>query len=162
MGDNKATLFIYLRMIAVLMVLSLVSCKKEANPEDQAMLNPPVRTYIVTARIDKKGTNSDSEGTAVLKGEYNEATKLLTYKLEYKDLTPELITFRNGSKGSVGVLIKEVYRNSISTASAPLSGSLSLTPLQERNLLKGLWFVSINTLKLAPEISGYLTLKQKP
>lgn len=162
MRGNKATQFVFFQMIAFLIILSLGSCKKETNPEDQAMLNPPVRTYIVTARIDKKGTNSNSDGTAVLKGEYSEATKSLTYKLEYKDLIPELITFRNGPKGSVGGLIKEIYRSSGNAVSTPLSGSLSLSPLQERNLLKGLWFVSINTLKLTPEISGYLTLKQKP
>ncbi|WEK21561.1 MAG: hypothetical protein P0Y49_10470 [Candidatus Pedobacter colombiensis] len=161
MGDTKATRFDFLQIIALLMLLCFGSCKKQDNQEDKAMLNPPVRTYIVTARIDKKGTNSNSEGTAVLKGEYDEATKLLSYKLEYSALVPELITFRNGPKGSVGVLIKELYRNSGKAISLPLSGSLLLSPLQERNLLKGQWFVSINTLELTPEISGYLTLKQK-
>jgi|GEM_PF-1033771 len=162
MRDKKATRLIFLQVFGLLLaMLSGFSCKKDGDNIEQAMLNPPVRSYIVTARIDKKGTNSSSEGTAILKGTYDEATKLLNYKLEYKDLIPELISFRNGAKGSVGTLIKEVYRSDGKMNATTVSGSVSLNPLQERNLLKGVWFVSINTLKLTPEISGYLTLKQK-
>nr|WP_226905030.1 hypothetical protein [Pedobacter schmidteae] len=160
MRDIRATTF-NLWGFAMGIALFFFSCKKDGNDAEQPMLNPPVKSYIVIARIDKKGTNSNSEGTAVLKGTYDEATKLLSYKLEYKDLIPELITFRYGSKGSAGTLIKELYRSSGKANILTVSGSVSLTPLQERNLLKGLWFVSVNTLKLSPEISGYLTLKQK-
>jgi hypothetical protein len=161
MRDTKATRLIFLLMVTMLIMLNCFSCKKEGESIEQAKLNPPVKSYVVTARIDKKGTNSNSEGTAILKGTYDEATKLLNYKLEYKDLNPELITFRTGAKGTVGTLVKEVYRSNGKATIASVSGSVSLSPLQERNLLKGLWFVSINTLKLSPEISGYLTLKQQ-
>lgn len=161
MRDTKANRLIFLQVIAVLIILNCFSCKKDGDNIEQAKLNPPVKSYIVTARIDKKGTNSNSEGTAILKGTYDEATKLLDYKLEYKNLIPELITFRNGPKGTVGILVKEVYRSNGKINVTAISGSVALNPLQERNLLKGLWFVSINTLKLTPEISGYLTLKQK-
>lgn len=161
MRDNKANRKMFLQGIVLLILWQGFSCKKEVDNIEQAMLNPPVKSYIITARIDKKGTNSNSEGTAVLKGTYDEATKLLEYKLEYKDLVPELITFRSGGKGTAGVLVKEVYRISEKMNSMTVSGTIALSPLQERNLLKGLWFVSINTLKLSPEISGYLTFKQK-
>jgi len=136
-------------------------CKKQEGSED-TRIKPPVRTYVVTARIDKKGTNSNSEGTAVLKGTYDEGTKELNYTLEYKDLVPQLITLRSGAKGSVGTLVKELYVNSAQKESPlPVKGGFTLTSLQERNLLKGQWFVAIGTLTLNPEISGILTLKQK-
>lgn len=136
-------------------------CKKPEGSED-TRIKPPVRTYVVTARIDKKGTNSNSEGTAVLKGTYDEGTKELNYTLEYKDLVPQLITLRSGAKGSVGTLVKELYKHTDEKASPlPVKGGFTLTSLQERTLLKGQWFVAIGTLTLNPEISGILTLKQK-
>jgi hypothetical protein len=149
---------IFLRMGFFFLFFFLWGFKKP--PVAYNKIKPPVRSYVVTARIDKKGTNSNSEGTAVLKGVYDEGTKLLSYKLEYKDLVPEEISLRNGTKGSKGTLTAVLYKNSGATVPLPLSGTLTLSPLQERNLLKGLWFVAINTLAKSPEISGILTLKQ--
>ncbi len=148
-------------MIAVLILFNLWACKKVAAT-DEAKIKPPVRVYVVTARIDKKGTNSDSDGTAVLKGTYDENTKKITYSIEYSSLVPEMITLRNGAKGSVGTLVKELYKRvNEQQDPAAVTGSFLLNPLQERNLLKGLWFVAINTVKMTPEISGVLTLKQQ-
>lgn len=136
-------------------------CKK-IDSIGETKVKPPVRTYIVTARIDKKGTNSNSEGTAMLIGTYDEGTKALSYTLEYKNLVPQLITLRSGAKGSVGTLISEIYKKSDNKVAALLlKGGFILSPLQERNLLKGQWFVAIGTVTLNPEISGILTLKQK-
>lgn len=134
------------------------ACKK--MPVADQKIKPPVRSYLVVARIDKKGTNTNSEGLATLKGKYNEGTKLLSYELTYEKLIPEEISLRNGTKGSKGTLTAVLYKNSGVIVPLPLSGTFTLTPLQERNLLKGLWFVAINTLAKSPEISGVLTLKQ--
>jgi len=145
----------------LLILFCILSCKKQ-QPAEDARIEPPVRTYIVTARIDKKGTNSTSEGTGVLKGSYDEQSKLFIYSVEYKDINPFLITLRSGVKGTVGELIKEIYKNGGTVeVKQPIGGSLKLTPLQERNLLKGLWFVAIGTGTTAPEISGSVTLKQQ-
>ena len=139
----------------------MVACKKEV-PVDGVKIKPPVRIYLLTARIDKKGTNSNSEGTAVLKGKYDDNTKLLSYSIEYKNLTPVLIALRSGAKGSVGTLVKELYKSdNEKQISETVSGTILLNPLQERNLLKGQWFVAINTLMMTPEITGMLTLKQQ-
>lgn len=147
--------------IMVFLTLFCFACKKN-TAIDEAKIKPPVRTYIVTARIDKKGTNSNSEGTAVLKGTYNEESKVLGYTIEYQDIVPLLITLRSGAKGSFGTLVKELYNNTGEPhTSKPVEGSMTLNPLQERNLLKGHWFVAVNTLTMSPEISGVLTLKQK-
>lgn len=147
---------------AVLLLLSVWGCRKEIAQEDDAKVKPPVRTYIVTARIDKKGTNSNSAGTAVLKGEYDESTKVLSYTLECSNIDPVLVTLRSGAKGTVGAMIAEVYRNKgEGQISYPLKGSYTLSSLQERNMLKGLWSVAVNSAAMSPEISGVLTLKQK-
>lgn len=151
----------FLPQLVAVLILCCCSCKK--NTVEEARIKPPVREYIVTARIDKKGTNSTSEGTAVLKGTYNEDSKALNYSLEYKDIIPRLITLRSGAKGSAGSFIKELYNRETdkSAANKAIAGSLKLSPLQERNLLKGQWFVAINTTIMNPEISGILTLKQR-
>jgi hypothetical protein len=152
----------FVPQMVLLFALCCFACKKGLVAE-QARIKPPVREYIVTARIDKKGTNSNSEGTAVLKGYYSEESKSLNYSLEYKDVIPRLITLRSGAKGSAGTFIKELYNREKESQEAgkPLAGSLTLSPLQERNLLKGQWFVAVNTASMNPEISGILTLKQK-
>lgn len=159
---DKATIGYFLRMTAIIVLFCTFGCKKNVPAEDDAKIKSPVRTYVVTARIDKKGTNSSSEGTAVLKGEYDEYTKLLGYSVEYKNIDPQLITLRSGAKGSVGSLIMEMYKKgNEKAAAASVKGSFTLSPLQERSLLKGQWFVAVSTLVMNPEISGVLTLKQK-
>jgi len=149
-------------MLAVFTFCCMSSCEKEQLAEE-AKIEPPVRAYVITARIDKKGTNSASEGVAVLKGSYDEQSKAFSYSIEYENISPALITLRSGIKGSAGEMIREIYKSDGQVLSKqPLTGSLTLTPLQERNLLKGLWFIAINTNSSAsPEISGSLTLKQK-
>lgn len=141
------------------MLLILISCKKDQSTET-AKVKPPVRTYVVTARADKKGTNSNSAGTAMLKGQYDEETKMLSYSIEYTDIVPQIITMRYGSKGSAGTLVKELYNNRNGRITV-IQGGFELTPLQERNLLKGLWFVAVTTSTMSPEISGVLTYKQQ-
>lgn len=140
------------------MMIVFGGCKKQS--ESSQKIKPPVRAYAVTARIDKKGANTDSEGSAVLKGRYDEGTKLLNYSLEYEKLVPTEISLRTGVKGSKGTLVQEIKQPAGTTGPVPLSGSILLTPLQERFLLKGYWFVAINTLERSPDISGILTLKQ--
>lgn len=148
-----------MRLLAALMLFFLGSCEKELTIE-AAKIKPPVRTYIVTARADKKGTNSNSIGTAVLKGLYSEETKQLSYTIEYSDIEPQIMTLRSGAKGSVGTFIKELYSSEKGKLHL-IKGSFLLTPLQERNLLKGLWFITVSTPALSPEISGILTYKQQ-
>ena len=86
-------------MLVVAMLMCFISCKKGiVTAEDEAKIKAPIRSYIVTARIDKKGTNSSSEGTAVLKGLYDEETKILSYTIEYKDIAPKGIMLKSAPK----------------------------------------------------------------
>jgi len=145
-----------------LILFFAASCKKKEDVTEEAKVKPPVRAYVVTARVDKKGTNSSSEGTAVLKGNYDEGTKVLSYAVEFKNIDPTLITLRSGPKGSTGSLITEIYKPTTGkVTTTAVKGSLVLSSLNERNLLKGSFFVAVNTIKLSPEISGVLTLKQQ-
>jgi hypothetical protein len=160
MGFKKNRFYVF--VLTALICCGLCACEKEQLAEE-AKIEPPVRAYVITARIDKKGTNSTSEGVAVLKGAYDEQSKVFTYTIDCENISPALITLRSGLKGSVGELIREIYKNNDQVPPKPaLSGSMALTPLQERNLLKGLWFVAVSTnIAAAPEISGSLTLKQR-
>lgn len=146
-------------MVTALMLLLFTGCEKELAAE-AVKVKPPVRTYVVTARADKRGTNSTSPGTAVLSGTYNEETKLLSYSIEFAEISPRTISMRYGPRGSVGTFVRELY-NSTYAPGTVIKGSFSLTPLQERNMLKGLWSVSVSTAAMSPEISGFLTLKQQ-
>ncbi len=157
--QNKAKIWIFTTILSI--SFTIVACKKE-TAVDAVKVKPPVRTYLVTARIDKKGTNSNSEGTAVLKGKYEEDTKVLSYSIEYQNLTPVSITLRSGHKGSVGTLVKELNKSEDERQIPEIvAGTMLLNPLQERNLLKGQWFIAINTMTMTPEITGILTLKQQ-
>jgi len=149
----------FIALITVFMVFLLGACKKELSAES-AKVKPPIRTYVITARADKKGTNSNSAGTTVLKGQYDEETKVLVYSIEYSDIDPQIMTLRYGPKGSAGTFVKELYNNHNGKQTL-IQGAFELTPLQERNLLKGLWFVAVSTATLSPEISGVLTFKQQ-
>lgn len=161
MRDNLHTRR-FIETSVFLILFFTASCKKKEDVTEEAKVKPPVRTYVVTARVDKKGTNSNSEGTAVLKGNYDEGTKVLSYAVEFKNIDPTLITLRSGPKGSTGSLITEIYKPTVGkVAVAAIKGNLVLNPLNERNLLKGSFFVAVNTVKLSPEISGVLTLKQQ-
>ena len=160
MRFRKSSLYKVLGMILILMVVLKMSCKKESST-GETKINPPVKSYIITARIDKKGTNTNAEGTGILKGTYDEGTKQLTYTLNFEKIAPTIITLRSGFKGSVGELVKEIYKSNGQISALEITGRLSLNPLQERNLLKGLWFVAMNTVSDTPDISGGLTLKQK-
>jgi CHRD domain. len=159
MGINTIRGCLWKITIALLLFFHC-SCK-QTQVTDDTKIKPPIRSYIVIARVDKKGTNSNSEGKAMLSGFYDEASRVLDYTLEYKDLIPEVITLRSGAKGSVGTIVKQLYKNEGKNTTTPLKGSLTLSPLQERDILKGRWFIAISTLTMNPEISGILTLKQK-
>jgi hypothetical protein len=157
MKHSKTKGFMALFLAAVL--FSLGACKKGLSAES-AKVKPPVRVYVITARADKKGTNSNSAGKAELKGQYDEETKVLNYSIQYSDIEPQIVTLRFGPKGSVGTFVKELYNINKGKLTV-IKGAFELTPLQERNLLKGLWFVAVNTATMSPEISGVLTFKQQ-
>lgn len=136
------------------------SCAK--SEEELTRVKAPLRNYTVTARLDNKQAGTDSKATGILKGTYSETTKLFTYKLSYEGLTPTLIKIEKGAKGALGTVIVEIARNDSSYYKSPLIGGKKLNSLQERDLIKGLWFISIESASYKPnEIRGMVTIKQK-
>ncbi|PIH04452.1 hypothetical protein CS542_00910 [Pedobacter sp. IW39] len=70
-----------------------------------------------------------------------------------------IITLRSGSRISWRIGQGDIQEQRTNFR-VEITGRLNLNPLQERNLLKGLWFVAMNTVSDAPDISGYLTLSK--
>ncbi|TZF85917.1 CHRD domain-containing protein (plasmid) [Pedobacter sp. BS3] len=139
----------------------MTSCLKEELSTRDARLKAPVRSYSVTARIDNKEANNDSEAKGMLKGAYDESTMVFTYTLSFEGVTPRAILFKRGARGSAGTLLWKVPENDGGKYKSPVKGSTVLSALQERDLLKGAWFITIDSESRSPEIRGIITLKQK-
>ena len=125
MKVRESSLYAALGKVLFLIVFVLLSCKKKSSTEE-TRINPPIRTYIITARINKKGTNTNAEGTGTLNGSYDEGSKQLLYTLSFEDIAPTLITIRSGVKGSVGELVKEIYKSKGQVSTLKISGEFTL------------------------------------
>ncbi|WP_369410258.1 CHRD domain-containing protein [Hufsiella ginkgonis] len=151
----KITLRIYSVFLALLCCLS---CSKieEAGPKVKA----PLRSYTITSRLDNKQAGTDSQATGVLKGTYSEVTKLLVYSLEFSVPEPLSVRIDKGAKGAVGVWVSEFAKNAGHAYKSPITGQKKLTSLEERDLLKGIWYISVETSNYKPsEIRGMVTVK---
>jgi hypothetical protein len=152
----------YLAILGLLLMITAVACEKEG--EETTRLKAPLRSYTITARLDNKQAGTESQATGVLKGSYSEETKLFIYNLEYSGLEAASINISKGAKGAVGVMVVELPRpDTISVQyKSPLDGARYLNALQERDLIKGLWSVTISSASFpVGEIKGQVTLKQK-
>ncbi len=146
----------------VLLVASMMfSCIKEDVSTHDARLKAPVRTYSITSRIDNKEANNDSKATGILKGQYDESTKIFTCNLGFEGVAPKAVMIKKGARGTAGTLIWKIPANDGQSYKAPVTGKMVLSALQERDLLKGTWFITIDSELRSPEIRGIITLKQK-
>lgn len=145
--------------VAGVLTCGAISCIKADVSTHEARLKAPVRIYNVTSRIDKKEANNDSKATGVLRGRYDERSKVFKYKLDFEGLDPKTVMFREGPRGKTGKLLWVVPANKNKEYKTPLTGEKVLTALEERNLLKGAWFVTIDSELRSPEIRGIITLK---
>lgn len=147
--------------IALLLGLLLISCVKENVSIQGARVKVPVRNYTVTARINNKEANNDSEASGLLKGNYDENSKELSFTISFEGVDPLAINVKEGPRGTNGTLLWKVATNSQEAYKSPVNGKRILTALQERNLIKGNWFITIDSQLRKPEIRGIITLKQK-
>jgi hypothetical protein len=152
-GLNKGLLICYLSGI-----LLVAACTK---PEiEQIKVKAPLRNYVVTARLDNKQAETESHATGLLKGTYSEKTKLFTYTLKYENLTPVAISINKGTRGATGTVVIKIM-NAENAVTSPFSGEKYLSSLEERDLIKGLWFVTIGSARYSVcEIRGQVTIKQ--
>ena len=152
----------YLMISCLVLMITAVACEKVS--EETTRVKAPLRSYLITARLDNKQAGTESQATGILKGSYSEESKLFTYTLEYSGLQASSINISKGAKGAVGVMVAELPRpDTISVDyKSPLDGARYLNALQERDLIKGLWSVAISSAGFpAGEIKGQVTLKQK-
>jgi hypothetical protein len=144
----------------LLLLLTITSCSKD--DEAQIKVKAPLRNYVITARIDNKQAGTDSQATGILTGTYSEKTKLFTYKLDYDNLSPTSISINKGVRGAAGVEVIRLMRPEGLPFSAPIAGKKLLSSLEERDLIRGFWFVTIGSVTYSDcEIRGQVTLKQK-
>jgi hypothetical protein len=143
---------------AILIIALTTSCEK--IKEISTKTKAPLRTYFITARLDNKQAGTDSKASALLKGIYSEKTKQLSYTITYKGIEPTSIRIEKGRKGSRGTFVAELSPPDNETYLSPLKGEKKLTSLQERDLLKGLWYISVVSANYQPyEIRGMVTPK---
>jgi hypothetical protein len=142
----------------IIMVVT-AACKKEDIGQVKA--KAPLRNYVMTARLDNKQAGGDSPATGILKGSYSEKTKVFTYLLNYENVTPTLISINKKVKGVPGMIVLKLSEPEGSVSTSSLFGERTLSSLEERDLIKGAWFMTIGSVKYgAIEISGQITLKK--
>ncbi len=129
---------------------------------EEVTVKPPLKSYKVTARLDNKQSGTSSEAKGIFTGSYNERTKILTYKIEFTGINPKSIEVKKGPRGTSGSLVYELPRKASSLYESGQEGQRLLTALQERDLIKGNWFIIICTEKYPlQEIRGQITLKSE-
>jgi hypothetical protein len=87
-------------------------------------------------------------------------TRLLRWKLSYRDLTGEAVAGHFHGPASIGIRAGVVidFRG---TVTSPMEGQVTLNPAQAADLLAGKWYVDIHTLAFpAGEIRGQMTLRE--
>ena len=96
-----------------------------------------------------------SKGSGSLTATYDQASKKLSWKGSYKDLTGPATAahFHAGEKGKNGGVAVPIAPNT-----SPFEGSATLTAEQESQMLAGNWYVNVHTAdNKAGEIRGQLT-----
>ena len=98
---------------------------------------------------------NDSKGTGAVTATYDTATKKLSWKGSYKDLSGPATAahFHAGEAGKNGGVAVP-----IAPATSPLEGSATLTAEQEKDMMDGKWYVNVHTAaNKGGEIRGQLT-----
>jgi len=96
-----------------------------------------------------------SKGTGTLTATYDTASKKLSWKGSYSDLTGPATAahFHSGEPGKNGPVAVP-----IAPATSPLEGSATLTDAQAADLLGGKWYVNVHTsANKGGEIRGQVT-----
>lgn len=119
----------------------------------------PSMAAMVNLKADMKATTevpaTDSKGTGTITATYDDATKKLSWKGSYKDLSGPATAahFHAGEPGKNGGVVIP-----IAPATSPLEGSATLTPDQAADMLAGKWYVNVHTAaNKGGEIRGQLT-----
>ncbi|HXY89577.1 MAG TPA: CHRD domain-containing protein [Xanthobacteraceae bacterium] len=96
-----------------------------------------------------------SKGSGAVTATYDTASKMLSWKGSYKDLTgpATMAHFHAGEAGKNGPVVIP-----ISPSASPFAGSATLTDAQAAELLAGKWYVNVHTeANKGGEIRGQVT-----
>jgi CHRD domain len=96
-----------------------------------------------------------SKGTGAVTATFDTASKTLSWKGSYSDLTgpPTAAHFHAGEAGKNGGVVIPIFAGS--TAKSPFEGTAVLTDAQATDLLAGKWYVNVHTdANKAGEIRG--------
>jgi CHRD domain len=122
-------------------------------------LAAPSMAATVTMKADLKAADevppNDSKGTGAVTATYDTATKMLSWKGSYKDLTgPATAAHFHGPSEpgkNAGVAVP------ITPNASPFEGTATLTEAQEADMMGGKWYVNIHTAtNKGGEIRGQL------
>ena len=123
-------------------------------------LATPSLAATVNLKADLKASEevppNDSKGTGAVTATYDTATKMLTWKGSYKDLSGPASAAHFHGPGdpgkNAGVAVPIVPNTS------PFEGSATLTEAQESDMMGGKWYVNIHTAtNKGGEIRGQLS-----
>jgi CHRD domain len=122
-------------------------------------LATPSMAATVNLKADLKASAevppNDSKAAGSVTATYDEASKKLSWKGSYKDLSGPATAahFHSGEAGKNGGVAVP-----IAPATSPLEGSATLTDAQAAELLAGKWYVNVHTAaNKGGEIRGQLT-----
>jgi hypothetical protein len=122
-------------------------------------LPSPSFAETVKLKADMKGASeippATSKGAGSVAATYDTATKKLSWKGSYKDLSgpATMAHFHSGEAGKNGPVVVP-----ISPSSSPFEGSATLTDIQAAELMAGKWYVNVHTdANKGGEIRGQVT-----
>jgi hypothetical protein len=123
------------------------------------VLAAPAAAETINFKADLKSTNevppNDSKATGTVTMTYDDASKKLTWKGNYSDLTgpPSAAHFHAGEAGKNGGVQVTIFQGA--QAKSPFEGSATLTAAQAADLMAGRFYVNVHTAAhKAGEIRG--------
>lgn len=126
------------------------------------VLAAPAAAETINLKADLKGTNevppNDSKATGAVTATYDTASKKLTWKGNYSNLSGPAAAahFHAGEAGKNGGVAVAIFQGA--EAKSPFEGSATLTDAQAADLMAGRLYVNIHTAAhKAGEIRGQVT-----
>ena len=123
------------------------------------VLASPSFAEIVKMKAEMKGATevppTTSKGTGSVTATYDTASKKLSWKGSYKDLSgpATMAHFHSGEAGKNGPVVVPISPNA-----SPFEGSATLTDSQAAELMGGKWYVNVHTeANKGGEIRGQVT-----
>ncbi|MBV9348324.1 MAG: CHRD domain-containing protein [Pseudolabrys sp.] len=138
--------------MSIRITLSVIACAT-------ALAAAPALAQTVNLKASLSGAEevppTNTKGAGSVTATYDQSSKRLTWKGDYKDLTGPATAahFHAAEKGKNGGVAVPIAPNA-----SPFEGSATLTAEQEADLLAGRWYVNVHTNEnKAGEIRGQLS-----